>query len=135
MADLGSGTVLPGSANNGDTFYKTDINTEYIYESGAWARMGGNPGEGGAAGENNTAVTAASAASTIKAGTGRIASILVTSLGAAIDTFTDGVGGPVIAEIPSGAPIGTEIKVDREFVASLYHVGGAGTPAFTISFD
>lgn len=87
------------------------------------------------AGRINAAVSAAASAAALKTGLGRLASILVTTLGTAALTITDGNGGTIIALVPASAAAGTEIKVDRRFSTSLYVNSGANTPAVTVSYD
>ena len=85
------------------------------YNGTTWDRLRAIAGSLGVlqvsnAGRTNTAVAAATAAAAVKGSAGRLASILVTS-------------------------VGTEIKCDRAFLTSAYVNSSAGSPALTVSYD
>lgn len=72
----------------------------------------------------------------IKLGFGRLARILVTSVGTVAMTFYDNAAnaasGTVIGVIPSGAAVGTTIQIGFVCQFGIVAGGNAGNPAVTV---
>lgn len=85
---------------------------------------------------NTTAVAAAASAVAIKAGPGRLVSVLVTTLGTAGLTFQDGLTatGTVIGSLPASAAVGTVYRFDMPAAVGIFCNAGTNTPAVTVGW-
>lgn len=83
-----------------------------------------------------TAIAAAAAAASVKAGPGRLVTVLVTTLGTAGLTFQDGLTatGTIIGTLPASAAVGTVYRFDLPAAVGIFCNSGVNTPAVTVGW-
>lgn len=73
----------------------------------------------------------------IKAGAGRLVSVLVTTLGAGVMIFYDNAtttSGTIIGVIPASAPVGTPVVFNFPAVNGITALGGVTMPAVSVAY-
>lgn len=142
--------INPSSPTTGNYLYAAGADgviTAYVLEAVAgminaagnadrWRGANG-VGETTSGGRQTTAIAAAGSAN-IKATPGRLAKVLVTTAGTAVLTFYDnaagGSTGTIIGVVAANAAVGTLLDVQMPAAAGISAVGGAGSPAVTVSW-
>ncbi len=90
-------------------------------------------------GYRNAAIAAGASTTVVKTTKGRVAQVVVTSLGTTGGTVTiydnTAGSGTKLLVIPEAQPIGTVYKVDMPATIGITVVNAANAPALTVSFS
>lgn len=91
------------------------------------------------AGSQTAPIAASKSTDTVIKGTpGRLATIIVTTVGTVQMNFYDNASagsGTIIGSIPANAPVGSQFVADMPAANGITAKGNASNPAVTVSFD